>query len=440
MNYKKKLFNTLNSCKKIKGFHHMKILIVNTYHYFRGGDSKYAFELADLLQKEEHEVHFFGMKGEKNLPCIDEKYFVTEIDYREALKRKKISDAFRVIWRTFYSLEAKRKIFKLIRDINPDIVHLNAYKPHLTASILPEIYKNNIPMVSTVHAYGQLCLNTSFYDGKNICEECKGKNYFNVVKKRCKKGSLAASIVAYLLAKMNDSLGYDRYISIRISPSMFLRNKYIEYGYDPNKIVHIPNFIDFNSIIPHYSYENYILFIGRLEREKGLLTLIRGFARAEEPAKSLNLKIAGTGSMEEELRAIIARTNLSKVELLGYKTGKELENLIKNAKAIVVPSEWYENYPYSCLEAMAYGKPVIASSIGGIPEQVEDGVTGLLFEAYNVEQLTNKIKILNGMEKNQIAEMGRKGRQKVETNNNSKKHLKAIFHVYESLIQGKYRC
>lgn len=415
----------------------MKVLIVNTYHYLRGGDSKYAFELADLLEKEGHEVHFFGMKGEKNLPCLDEQYFVTEIDYREALKRKKVSDAFKVIWRSVYSLEAKHNIFKLLKDIKPDIVHLNAFQPHLTASILPELYKQNIPMVLTIHDYGQLCPNTSFYDGQNICEECKGKNYLNLVRKRCKKGSLAASIVTYLKAKINDYLGYDRFISIRISPSMFLRDKFIEYGYDPGKIVHIPNFIEFDSIIPNYNYEDYVLFIGRLEREKGLLTLIRAYSRAVDAVKSLNLKIAGTGSMEEELRALIMRMNLSKVELLGYKKGKELETLTKNSKAIIIPSEWYENYPYSCLEAMAYGKPVIASKIGGISEQVVDGVTGLLFEPYNAEQLANAIQILDGFEKNRLAEMGRKARQKVETINNPQTHLKAIFGIYESLLQNK---
>ncbi len=415
----------------------MKVLIVNTYHYLRGGDSKYAFGLADLLQKEGHEVHFFGMKGERNLPCLDEQYFVTEINYREALKRKRFFEALKVIWRSIYSLEAKHNIVRSLQNFKPDVVHLNAYRHHLTISILPEFYKQNIPMVKTVHAYKQLCPNTSFYDGQNICEDCKGKNYFNVVSKRCKKGSFAASIVTYLEAKINDYLGYERYIDMNISPSMFLRDKYIEYGYNPNKVVHIPNFLELDSLVPHYSYEDYILFIGRLENEKGLLTLIRGFARAAEALESLNLKIAGTGGMEEELRTLIAQMNLSKVELLGFKKGKELESLTKNAKAIIVPSEWYENYPYSCLEAMAYGKVVIASRIGGIPEQVEDGVTGLLFEPYNAEQLANTIQILDGFTKNQIVEMGRKARQKVETNNNPQTHLKAISRIYESLLQGK---
>jgi glycosyltransferase involved in cell wall biosynthesis len=415
----------------------MKILIVNTYHYLRGGDSKYAFDLGDLLKKEGHEVHFFGMKSEKNLQCLDDQYFVTEIDYREALKRKKVYDTFKVIWRSVYSVEAKRNIHKILQNIRPDIVHLNAFQPHLTISILPEIYKQNIPMVLTIHAYGQLCPNTSFYDGQNICEDCKGKNYLNVIKKKCKKGSLAASIVSYLKAKIDDYLGYDRFISIKISPSMFLKDKYAEHGYNSDKLVHLPNFLELNTIVPNYDYEDYILFIGRLEVEKGLVTLIRGFAKATEDIKSLKLKIAGTGSMEEELRTLIGRMNLSNIELLGYKKGKELENLTKNAKAVVVPSEWYENYPYSCLEAMAYGKPVIASRIGGLPEQVEDGVTGLLFEPYSAEQLANAIRILNGFEKNRIVEIGKKARKKVENNNSPETHLKAIYDIYESLLKNK---
>ena len=277
----------------------MKILIVNTYHYLRGGESKYALDFADLLQKDGHVVYFFGMKGAKNLPCNEDKYFVSEIDYRDSIKRKKASDAFKVMWKTIYSFEAKRNMSRLLHDIKPDIVHLNTFKPHLTASILPVIYRKNIPMIQTIHTYSHLCPNASFYNGEKPCEECKGKKYFNVVKNKCKKGSLAASLMAYTVAKFNEYLGYDKYISLYIAPSMFLKKKYIDYGFDPYKIINIPNFLNLDSIKPQYSYEDYFLFVGRLEIEKGLFTLIKGFARAAEENKSLKLKIVGTGSMKE---------------------------------------------------------------------------------------------------------------------------------------------
>ncbi|MFX0126352.1 MAG: glycosyltransferase family 4 protein [Candidatus Hodarchaeota archaeon] len=412
-------------------------MIVNTYHYLRGGDSKYALGLARLLEKKGHEVHFFGMKSKKNLPCLDEQYFVREIDYREALKKKGFLEALKVGWRSVYSLEAKHNIARLLKNFKPDIVHLNSFRHHITISILPELHKLNIPVVQTLHDYKLICPNTSFYNGQNICEDCKGKNYINIVRNRCKKGSLAASVMTYLECKINDYLGYYQYIDRSISPSRFLRDKFIEYGYEPDKLTVVPNFIEVDTFLPHYHHEDYILFIGRLEKEKGLSTLIKAFTRATETVNSLRLKIAGTGSIEEELKGLIARMRLSKVELLGFKQGKELENLTKNAKAIVIPSEWYENYPFSCLEAMGYGKPIIASRIGGIPEQVEDGVTGFLFEPYNDEQLAKSIKVLYGLTKNRIAEMGQMARKKVERINNPQTYQKAILNIYEALLDRK---
>ena len=135
------------------------------------------------------------------------------------------------------------------------------------------------------------------------------------------------------------------------------------------------------------------------------------------------------------MKTLIDRNEFTKIEILGYKSGKELENLIKNAKAVIIPSEWYENYPYSSLEAMAYGKPVIASRIGGIPEQVEDGITGLLFEPNNVRQLANTIKILSKLKKTEILEMGKKARQKIEINNNLHTHKKAIYSIYKAILK-----
>ena len=341
---------------------------------------------------------------------------------------------FKVIWKTIYSFEGKRNIASILEDIKPDIVHLNAYKPHLSSSILHEIYKRDIPIIYTLHAYSELCPNTTFHDRHKICEDCKGKQYFNVIKKKCKKGSLSASSIAYIVSALYDFNGYERLISLYIAPSIFLREKFIEHGYDPDKIIQIPNFLNYNTISPNYNYENYFLFIGRLEIEKGILTLINGFSKAVEDNKSLKLKIVGTGSIKEEMKTLIYKNEYKNIELLGYKSGKELENLIKNTKAVIITSEWYENYPYSSLEAMAYGKPVIASRIGGIPEQVEDGITGLLFEPNNVRQLANTIKILSKFKKGKIVEMGKKARQKIEINNNPHTYMKAIYRIYKKII------
>ncbi len=415
----------------------MKVLIVNTYHYIRGGDSFHALNLGALLEKSGHTVHYFAMKGKTNLPCPDERYFVEEIDYRQALKSS-LANGSRVLWRSLYSTEAKKAIARQLDEVKPDIAHLHSIRHHLTKSILPEIAGRNIPIVWTLHDYKELCPNTSFYDGAAICEACKGKRYHNLIKKRCKKGSLLPSLVTYLESRLNDCLGYDKFISLYLSPSLFLRNKFIEYGYDSNKIQSLPNFLLLNDFVPHPAHEDYLLYVGRLEKEKGLKTLLDGFTRATGADPSLSLKIAGTGSMEEELKAYLPAGNSARVEMVGFRQGKELRNLLQKAKAVIIPSEWYENYPFATLEAMACGKPVIASRIGGIPEQVEDGVTGFLFEPFRPESLAEKIETLQGLSEEEIALMGRRAREAVERQNTPDIYLDAIMHIYNDLLhKGK---
>ena len=411
----------------------MKVLIVNTYHYLRGGDCRLALGMAELLEGANHEVHFFSMNEEQNLSCLDESYFVSHIDYRNAIRKKNPIKTAEVALRSIYSTEAKRNIAHMLDDTKPDIAHLHSIRHHLTKSILPELRKRNIPVVWTLHDYKEICPNTSFYDGKNICEKCFGGKYSNVIWNRCKKGSLGASLVTYLEAKVNSSDRYEKCVDFYISPSIFLRNKFIEYGYDQKKIIHMPNFMELDEFKPNYKFENYVLFIGRLEREKGLLTLIKGFSKRNEH-QSVKLKIAGTGSMESELKDYIKQKKVTDIEFVGFKQGQELEELTKKAKAIIIPSEWYENYPYSGLEAMAYGKPIIASQIGGIPEQVEDGVTGFLFESFNENDLAKKIDLLNTLSKEEIEKMGRKAREKVEKVNNKETYLNRIIGIYKELI------
>jgi glycosyltransferase involved in cell wall biosynthesis len=393
--------------------------------------------LGSLLENDGHEVHFFGMKGNENLPCPDEKYFINKIDYRKAINAKNPINGLRVLWCSIYSFEAKKNISRLLDDIKPDIIHLHSIRHHLTKSILFEFAVRNIPVVWTLHDFKEICPNTSFYDGKTICEKCKGKKYRNIIWNKCKKGSLIASIITYFESKINNRAEYEKYVDLYISPSKFLRNKFIEYGYPPHKIINIPNFIELEEFNPHYEFENYLLFIGRLEKDKGLATMIKGFCRAKNFNSPLQLKIAGTGTIEKELKELACRMNISNIEFLGFQQGAALENLIKMAKGILIPSECYENYPYSGLEAMAYGKPIIASRIGGIPELVEHGITGFLFEPFNENDLAKQIDALNNLSKEKIGQMGRLARQKVEKVNSEEIYLPKIFNLYKTLLQNK---
>jgi glycosyltransferase involved in cell wall biosynthesis len=414
----------------------MRILIINTYCYLRAGAERHAIGLGNLLENSGHDVYYFGMKSSDNLQCKGEQYFVSEIDYRKVFQRKTFLNSIKVIMRSCYSIEAKKNISKLLDLIKPDIVHLHSIRHHLTKSILPEIAKRNIPVVWTLHDYKEICPNTVLYNGKMICEKCKGRRYHNVIKYRCKKNSVRSSIITYFESIVNDRPKYEDIVDIYISPSKFLRDKFIEHGYHPEKIIRIPNFLELDTFTPEFESDNYLLFIGRLEREKGLETLIEGFAKSDY-ASSFELKIAGSGTMENELKDLIAKMNIPNIKLEGFKKGDELENLTRRAKAIIIPSEWYENYPFSGLEAMAYGKPVVASRLGGLPEIVEENKTGFLFEPFNSGQLSEKINILFGLDEQTLKSLGTSARKKVEEINDKYKYITKILPIYEELIKQK---
>ena len=143
--------------------------------------------------------------------------------------------------------------------------------------------------------------------------------------------------------------------------------------------------------------KKYFLFFGRLSYEKGIKTLILAFRETPQ----CRLKIAGTGPLEEELKEFVRENKMDNVEFLGYQSGEPLQKLVSNAYFIMVPSEWYENNPMTIIEGYAAGVPVIGAKIGGIPEIIEDGRTGYLFDSGNKEELVKMINRSNLLDDNE---------------------------------------
>ncbi len=402
----------------------MKVLQVNSFHYHRGGDCTHMFATADLLASHGHQVAFFSMQHPLNLPSPYAATWPSYIDFKEALAKRTLGSALGVISRTIYSGEARRCMARLLDAERPDLVHLHNIFHHLTPSILTEVRRRRIPVVWTLHDYTIVCPNNSFHsDGDGtICEACKSGRFYMAPVKRCKKGSRAASFVAMLENYSYRLLGVDRRDVRFISPSEFLKRKFEEHRFRA-AIEVLPNFVDLAKVPAASGHQGYAVYIGRVTRGKGIGTLVKAF-----PARpDLQLKIVGDGDLLRPLAATAGRN----IEFLGLRPKAEVQALVADARFAIVPSEWYENLPYSVLEPMAQGKPVIASRIGGIPELVSDGVTGLLFTPGNAQELGEKIAWLADRE-DEVRRLGANARRRVEERFSAETHYQGLLRIYRS--------
>jgi len=401
-------------------------------------------DLAELLRTCGHKVGFFSTKGQNTLPTLYEKYFIPEIDLRAP---KNPWQKIKMVEHILYSIPAARNLKKLLTDFKPEVAHLHNIYYHISPSILPVLKKNKIPTVMTLHDYKLLSPNYQLFSRGKIDESSTGGHYFNCVKNRCVFNSfwpsLAGSYEAWFNAKK-----YINAIDLFISPSRFLKNKFVEYGWPENKIEILPNFVfpknplgaekekedvqnekqEEKNEKQEEKFGDYLLYFGRLSEEKGLKILLA----ASRLLPNIPVHIVGTGPMNNELFNEIILKQINNVKLLGYKSGLALEKEIINARMVVLPSIWYENSPLSALESMAYGKCLIASKIGGIPEIIEDNKNGILFEPGNAEYLAVQIKtIWNDEEK--IKTLGLEAKKYVEENRSPERYYEGLMKIYKKI-------
>ena len=366
----------------------MRALQVNTYHYRRGGDAVHALAIGEALSEAGHEVRYFGMRHPLNLPSPDESLWMPYIDFAELSQSKSPAAAIRVLRRTLYSREAARRIGRMIDEWRPDVAHLHSIFGHLSLSVLVELNRRGIPVVWTLHDYKLLCPNTHLMLRGAECERCKGNRFMQCTLNRCKKDSLAASLVATLEAEVAEFIGPAGRVDRFIAPSRFLMGKFVEFGWDSGKFEHIPNFAPADDIPIHRAPESgRFAYTGRLDPAKGAGTLIEAVGRTE----GATLEVAGEGPLEAELRALADAVAPGRVTFHGRIDQPQLAALRDSSLAVVIPSECHENSPYAMTEAFNRGCPVIAADMGGLPETVADGQNGLLFPSGDAEALAHAL-------------------------------------------------
>jgi glycosyltransferase involved in cell wall biosynthesis len=401
------------------------LLSVNNYHYYRGGAETVFLEHNRMFEQADWRVVPFAMQHAHNLPTPWSKHFIDEIEFGEDYSlSEKLVRAPRVV----YSMQARRRLSRLLSDSHPDICHAHNIYNHISPSILGLLKRQQIPVVLTLHDLKIACPAYNMLASDGICERCRDGRLYNVVLHRCIKGSAALSGLMMIEALLHRLVGsYTRCVSRFVVPSRFYADKLQEWGFPPHMFRHIPNFVDVHSYEPRFEPGAGILYFGRLSREKGLHTLVRAAAQAR-----CRLALAGTGPDQESLRDL-ARATGAEVEFLGFLSGHRLHEAVKGSRAVVLPSEWYENAPMSVLEAYALGKPVLGARIGGIPELVRHAETGLLFESGSVRSLTDALEEIQRLGDAELSAMGRAGRRWVETEFTPDIYRERVLDVYREL-------
>ena len=345
----------------------MKILMVNKFLYPRGGCETYMLKLSEELKAKGDEVEFFGMQDENNTVGNSLGLYTTNMDFHST-KIARFFYPFKII----YSVEAAKKIGKVLDSFKPDIVHMNNINFQLTPSIIYAIKKRNIPLVQTVHDYQMICPNHLLYsfDETKPCERCINGSKLNCVKHNCIHGSKVKSIIAAIEAKLYSILKTYKKVDLYVCPSRFLENKLLTASdIYCGKTFALHNFIEKKPLPEKKSDEKpYIAFASRLSKEKGVTLL----AETAKLLPDYSFVVAGSGPDDADLK------NLPNVTMKGFLGGEELISLIANAKVMILPSVWYENCPLNILETHSFGVPVITMNSGGMAELVEDGKTGLL--------------------------------------------------------------
>jgi len=391
----------------------MKILLVHSaYQQFGGEDSVVKAE-TDLLKRHGDEVYLYSRHNDeiKQFGLVQKALFVPQSIYS---------------WKTSGELE------EVVRQCKPDVAFIHNVYPLISPAAYHKLHVLRVPTVQVLHNFRPFCPNGFYYTQGQICEACKGGNYLNAVSKRCYKDSYTLSALYAATLGLNRLGGMVDKISGFICLTEFFRIKMREAGVPESKLFVRPNFVDAPPQTTDQKGSNdYVLYMGRLSPEKGCWTLIGAF----EQLPQAKLKIVGTGPMEQELRDYVGKKGLRNIELLGFKSGAEKLEILRNALCLVLPSEWYENFPVTVLEAFMASKPVIASRMGGLPYIVEEGKSGLLFEAGKAEELVQKIQRLVD-HPDEAARLGQCGRRLSETKYGPEQGYSSLMSIF-SQVQAR---
>lgn len=328
-------------------------------------------------------------------------------------------------WGGIYNLPAHREMASLIAADRPDVVHVHSVYPMFSPSILVACRQKNVPVVMTVHSHNLTCPTWYHLYQGSVCEDCIGGHEYRCVVKNCRDNYLESAAYALRSAFARRFRLFHDNVSVLIVLTSFAKAQLVKAGFREEQIQVVPNPAAVREHHADPSQGNYVAFAGRISPEKGLRTLLDAAAQLPH----VPFKIAGDGPALEGLK-FGAPAN---VQFMGQLASAELDEFYKQARMLVVPSVWFEQFPMVVLEAMGRGLPVIGSRIGGLPAIIDDGATGALFEPGNALDLARQVRGLWD-DSASCLRMGRAGREKVIRHYTETTYFNNLMNVYQTAI------
>ena len=404
----------------------MRILYCNKYNYPFSGTEVYLFELMQLMRSQGHEVALFSMADPRGEPTPYDHNFVPHVDFKAD---SGLWETARRTANAIYSRDARRRMRAMIDEFRPDVAHVRNIYHHLSPSILWELKAQRVPVLYHLNDFKVLCPSYNLVSHGGACEKCKGGKFRHMMEAKCYPG-MGARAVLMLEAYAHRWFGtYQKCVDLFLAPSEFVRDKFVEHGWDARRFEVLPHFQQMHPQAPATD-DGPVLYFGRLSAEKGVSDLLH----AMQAVPQMRLVIAGDGPQRAELQNLTEVLRLTNVQFVGQVGTEKRDLLIHQSRFTVLPSHAYETLGKTILESYAGSRAVVASDLGSRRELIREGETGILYRPGDVRALASAIKML-GSRPDLAKKMGRAGWEFVQHSHHPETHYRKLMNLYESLIR-----
>lgn len=394
----------------------MKILLLHNSYQFRGGEDIVVEQEHTLLREHGHDVRLV-------------------LEYNNSISG--ITGAVSAAVSAIYSARSRRRMAEELGTFRPDVVHVHNFFPLLSPSVYLACHDAAVPVVQTLHNYRLICPGALLFREGRPCEDCIGRSVpWPGVLHGCYRGSRpgTAAVAAMLVVHNARQTWRDR-VDVYVALSQFAREEFVQGGLPAEKIIVKPNFADLNGNLAHGNGE-FALYAGRLVPEKGVSTMVAAWRHL---TCSVPLRICGEGPLLGDLQAQLVLWDSQTITFAGRIARTELINEMKKARFLLFPSEWYESFPMTIVEAFACGIPVIASRLGAMQEIVSDGITGLLFNPGDPMDLAQKAEWA-WTHPGEMREMGKAARKEYEMKYTAAINYQQLLGIYHRAMESRGAC